>query len=416
MRAPFDPSSREREAREEMAATRVGRGTARALVGLPLALFACALMLEAVALARGESRLPAPLPPPPPTLAADRLFGAGNARLLAAAREIEHRLDEGSAIARAIRPWGQLALTAWLGFGNEEAYVGRGGLLVFRDDFDHSTRRAVAAGAGSERAARETAAFARALEERGIALLVVLAPAKPAVHPDRFGRASAAAPVEGPRDEPFARALAAAGVPLLEPSRLLRRSARARGEDLAYLERDTHWRPAAMDAVAREIALRLRALADLPVGERGRFHERSVTVEGIGDSLALLGLPTPLSRFGAERVEVARVEQADGSPWRPERAAPVLLLGDSFAAIYSQPELGFGAGGGLAERLSFHLGLPVDRILRNAGGATATREALAQELARDPTRLAGVRAIVWQLAARELTTGDWQATPLPAAE
>jgi hypothetical protein len=90
------------------------------------------------------------------------------------------------------------------------------------------------------------------------------------------------------------------------------------------------------------------------------------------------------------------------------------LLGDSFSAIYSRPELGFGGGAGLAERLADHLGLPVDRILRNSGGASETRAALAAELARDPARLAGVRAVVWELAAREVSRGDWRSIPLDA--
>ncbi len=91
----------------------------------------------------------------------------------------------------------------------------------------------------------------------------------------------------------------------------------------------------------------------------------------------------------------------------------MLLLGDSFSAIYSQPELGFGAGAGFGERLSFHLGLPVDRLVRNAGGASATRAALAEELRRDPARLDGVVAVVWQLAARELSQGTWDEAPMP---
>ena len=73
----------------------------------------------------------------------------------------------------------------------------------------------------------------------------------------------------------------------------------------------------------------------------------------------------------------------------------MLLLGDSFSAVYSQAELGWGTGAGLAERLSWHLGLPVDRIVRNAGGATAAREALAAALAAEPGRLDGVRVVVW---------------------
>jgi alginate O-acetyltransferase complex protein AlgJ len=135
-------------------------------------------------------------------------------------------------------------------------------------------------------------------------------------------------------------------------------------------------------------------------------------VEGIGDVARLLGLPERAARRWRESVETRRVLAADGAPWRPTHGAPVLLLGDSFTAVFSQGDLGWGGGAGLAERLSFHLGLPVDRIVRNAGGASATREALAAELASDPTRLDGVRVVVWQLAARELTQGAWRPVEL----
>ena len=82
--------------------------------------------------------------------------------------------------------------------------------------------------------------------------------------------------------------------------------------------------------------------------------------------------------------------------------------GDSFAAIYSASELGWGAGAGLPERLAARLGLPVDRIVQNAGGASATRERLARELAADPARLDGVRVVVWIFAAREWSRGAWR--------
>jgi alginate O-acetyltransferase complex protein AlgJ len=159
--------------------------------------------------------------------------------------------------------------------------------------------------------------------------------------------------------------------------------------------------------VARELALVLRGVAELPSGDTARFAESPLAVEGTGDTATLLGVAGLLGPAPRERVEIRPVTTADGAPYRPARGAPVLLLGDSFSAVFSQPDLGWGAGGGLAERLAFHLGLPVDRILRNAGGASATRRALADELARDPSRLDGVRVVVWQLAAREITQGEW---------
>ena len=104
-----------------------------------------------------------------------------------------------------------------------------------------------------------------------------------------------------------------------------------------------------------------------------------------------------------------------------------MLLGDSFTNIYSLESMGFGTHGGLAEHLSLALGWPIDRIARNAGGASATREALADDLARHdaivsrgdvpPTRerLADTKVVVWQFAMRELLSGDWRPVALPDA-
>ena len=187
---------------------------------------------------------------------------------------------------------------------------------------------------------------------------------------------------------------------------------RARETGASYLERDTHWRPEAMDEAARAVAVELRALADLPVGDPARFGESEATVDGTGDLDGLLGAAGGVPR---QRVTTRPVSTA-GARWRPERGAPVLVLGDSFTAVYSQGDLGWGAGAGFAERLAFHLGLAVDRIARNAGGASATREALAAELARDPSRLDGIAAVVWQLAAREISGGDWREVDLGSNE
>jgi alginate O-acetyltransferase complex protein AlgJ len=206
-------------------------------------------------------------------------------------------------------------------------------------------------------------------------------------------------------------AVAAAGVEVLDPSAALAR--RAAGGTATYLLADTHWRPETVDAVARELAIALRAGTELPTGDAARWREEVQAIDGLGDTAVLLDLPPRFTRSLRERVDVGRVVAADGGPWRPTRAAPILLLGDSFSAVFSQPDLGWGGGAGLAERLSLHLGLPVDRILRNAGGASATREVLADELARDPSRLDGVKVVVWELAARELSLGDWRPAALP---
>jgi alginate O-acetyltransferase complex protein AlgJ len=411
----YDPDAREREALAEVAATRISRPIGWALFLGFLLLVAIGPVSELVAaLGQRGSVWSDPWPSAGP--GASALAGS---RLAIA--EIERRADQETALVRAVRPWGQLGLTALVRYGNEKAYVGREGWLVYREDFDHLTgrsylerrRRADLRADSRALPIGRIAAFAAELERRGIALLLLPVPAKPSVHPESLAAPTPNETPRNPADADFAANLRARGVALLDPTDLLRGLADA---GPAYLRTDTHWRPEAMDAVARETAIRLRAVADLPVGAGGAPSEEVVGVEGSGDTAALLRLPPGARGFARERAEIRRVLGADGSPWRPGLGAPVLLLGDSFSAIYSQPELGFGAGAGFGERLSFHLGLPIDRLVRNAGGASATRAALAEELRRDPARLDGVVAVVWQLAARELSQGTWDEAPLPPAD
>ncbi|HSM14245.1 MAG TPA: hypothetical protein VLA66_09265 [Thermoanaerobaculia bacterium] len=395
---PFDPDARERHARAEMAATRIPAPVAAGLVGIFLLGLAVGPLLELRALAAGRSKVWAPLPSADGALASAR----------AAIDELEARYDERSELVRSARPVVQLLLSERLGYGNERAYLGRGGWLFFRPAFDHLALRPP-----PERVARATALairFRDALAERGIRLVVLPAPVKLAIEPGRFVASPPAPPVRPAAESEFLEILATAGVEILDPAARWREGERRHP---LYLERDTHWRPEAVDEVAGELAIRLRDLGVLPVGDPDRWSEVPLEVAGEGDLSRLLGLP-PAAGADAQRVTLRRVVDRAGALWAPERGAPVLLLGDSFAAVYSLPDLGWGSGAGLAERLALRLGLPVDRIVRNAGGASTTRAALAGELASDRSRLDGVRIVVWELATREITQGEWLDAPLPA--
>jgi len=139
------------------------------------------------------------------------------------------------------------------------------------------------------------------------------------------------------------------------------------------------------------------------VGER-------VAVTNLGDIASMLKLPDCERFFPAETVELKRLY----THFDPE--AEVLLLGDSFANIYSLPAMGWGEGGGLAEALGGRLGTPVDAILRNDSGAYTTRQLLANELKRGRDRLSGKSVVVWEFAIRELVNGNWKLIDLSLAE
>jgi alginate O-acetyltransferase complex protein AlgJ len=203
----------------------------------------------------------------------------------------------------------------------------------------------------------------------------------------------------------FRRRLAAAGVRVFDPAPLLMQRKMAAQGAPQYLETDTHWRPEAMEFVAQQLAASL----NLPATEAPPAPQlSSKQITGEGDIARMLKLPKGEGIDAPQTVTIRQVAAGDNF-WRPTRDADVLLLGDSFANIFSLEALGWGESAGLAEHLSAALGgRAIDTIVRNSDAAFASREMLANELARGRDRLAGKKVVIWEFAARELAFGNWK--------
>ncbi len=285
--------------------------------------------------------------------------------------------------------------------------------------------------------------------------------------------------LHNPSYQPFIEELEAEGVIVFDPSGLLLERKTEDGTT-QYLATDTHWRPEAMEAAAVKLADlisggRARRPAepqpavdgspnpppeeasvglagtrnhtqpetatptDLPslegwsrdsgtgVGSSppaegwpkagvGSLRRQPVQIAALGDISLMLDLPADQTIFPPEPVTIQQVLTDDGQFWRASEDAEVLVLGDSFSNIYSLEPMGWGESAGFIEQLSFHLGAPIDRLVRNDSGAFATRDMLSRELARGHDRLAGKRIVIWQFAARELAVGDWRIIPLELQE
>ncbi len=425
---------RARQAQREIGATRLARPLAWALTLVFLATIGTVPLAEEWvrlrALRAGEATEPLALVGLPSALleagrvALDDGIVAGNRRLQRSIDDAESRLEDGSFLRAWLLPRVQGRLLAWLGLGNEQVYAGRDGWLFYRADIDHVVGpgfleprvqgRRLRGGDAWEAPPRPDPLpvlidLERELGARGIDLIVMPTPVKPTVHPERFALRSPAPPEAVLRNASygeFVDRLREAGLSLFDPTPILLGVAREDGAT-AYLRTDTHWTPAAMEKVAEALAARLVDAHDLGP-EAPRYLERVAAVQADGDLTAMLRLPEGRELVAPERVRVRTVLDAAGASWRPVRQAPVLLLGDSFTNVFSDPRLGWGAAAGLAERLSFHLRRPLDRIAVNAGGAHASREALARDLGGARDRLTGTRVVVYQFAARELSQGDWR--------
>lgn len=311
-----------------------------------------------------------------------------------ALRAAEEALEEASWSRARVQPHGR-ALLVSLGFGNRKVVLGREGHLYYAPTLEALRTT------GDELPAAEAIEvirdFDRQLEALGVPLFVLVVPDKAEIRADAFG-------MTGPRlSNRYEEALRAAGVRVIPLPEF--------GAG-AFLEQDTHWAPGPVEATAQRIATVLadEALAGTDSDPK-RWQTESSEVSHEGDLVDLLTLPEPQHLFAPEEAEVKTVRDSEGRLFTPSGEAPVLLLGDSFTNIYSDPGLGWGEGAGLAAQLAKELGGDVDVIAHNGGGATRTRETLA----RRPQRLQGKKAVVWQLSLREFAEGSWEPVELPAA-
>lgn len=354
-------------------------------------------------------------------------LAAENRLVLAALDRFETRLDDEAILRHYLLPPVQVVLSGVLGAGNEQAYIGRGGWLLYRPDVDYVVGPGFLEAQVMERRRRggnawETAPrpdpmpaivrLARDLEERGIELLVMPTPVKPMILPAALvWRHTPAVPLQNPSWPGFVEALEEEGIDVLDVGRWM--AEMPSSEEALFLTTDTHWTPRAMEEVAKRLA---REISDRLPGatvESTALSRNTVAIEGTGDIASMLLLPDAQQLFPRQRVTVAVVTTADGDLWRPDPSAEVLLLGDSFTNVFSDPSLGWGQGAGLAEQLSYILARPIDRIALNAGGSSASRRALVDALVEDPDRLSAKKIVVYQFAARELSYGDWPVLILP---
>lgn len=332
-------------------------------------------------------------------------------------KRVERTLENDSVVSHWLLPRTQFVLTKLLGAGNEQVYLGSDHWLFYRQDVDHVTgppfldafrmKRRSQTSAVQPDPVKAIVDFRDQLAARGIELVLLPVPVKPGIDGEMFCSTAATHALQNQSFFEFKTHVEQQGVRMFDPTPLLMAQKAATGTPL-YLESDTHWRPETMEFVAEMLAEFLK----LPAPRQEitpTVSEKEIA--GRGDVAAMLKLPATENLYPREKVLIHQVNIGNAM-WRPSKDAQVLLLGDSFANVFSLEAMGWGESAGFAEHLSAALRRPLDCILRNSDAAFATREILSNELARGHDRLAGKKLVIWEFAARELSFGDWKLVDL----
>jgi hypothetical protein len=256
--------------------------------------------------------------------------------------------------------------------------------------------------------------FRDQLAQRGIKLLVVLAPNKASVYPEMLTRrAEGSAQPVNPKTIDIISALRKSGVEIVDLFGLFdeaRKSLSPGDNKRYYLVQDSHWSPDGVRLAAQAVA---EKILDSGWAEKGKvkYSLKPTTIERYGDVLKMMRVPQIESSFVSETLQSEQVIDSDiGKVYQDDPNSQILIIGDSFLRIYSRDEPG---SAGFIEHLAFELGFPLTSIVNDGGASTLVR----QELSRKPALLRNKKLVIWEFVERDIRFGTegWQQVPLPPA-
>ena len=327
-------------------------------------------------------------------------------------RAYERNLEDASVVARALRPLFQFAQFSWLRDGGEKVLVGRDGWLFYKPGCDDMLARPRPTANITNDAVAAITAFRDALAARGIHLLVVPAPNKESVYPDRLTRrvADGRSVMSAATSDVLAR-LKSANVECVDLFALFaeaRTNTAVSDAAALYLTQDSHWSPSGVALAAKIVARRLVELGWAKPGSV-EYSDRPASVERLGDVLHMLQSSRLERRATPERVPCLQAVRTDTTqPYRDDTNSPILILGDSFLRIYEQDEPG---SAGFIAHLAKELKQPLTSLVSDGGASTLVR----QELHRRPALLRNKQVVVWEFVERDIRLGTegWQPVPVP---
>jgi alginate O-acetyltransferase complex protein AlgJ len=174
-------------------------------------------------------------------------------------------------------------------------------------------------------------------------------------------------------------------------------AARAKGDapEPIYQRQDTHWSSRGLLLTAKVLAERVRQYPwwKERAGQGVSYTRKETTFSRYGDVYSRL--PERDKRgLKPESLAATQVLRPDGQPFEPDAESPIVVLGDSYGAVY---ELIDCQHAGVAAQLAAELGHSVDLVMSYGGGPTVRKT-----LMRAGEALGKKRLVIYLMSARDL--------------
>ena len=324
-------------------------------------------------------------------------------------RRFENDLERLSWFSQQLQPLMRYLQFIVLKDAGEKALLGKDGWFFYKSGVRYLTEPWPPRGHSSQKYENPLPAILRFrddLLERGIQLLVIPAPNKSSIYPEKL--TSRAKTISAPvytHTLQVIDLLRANNVDVLD---LFDLYSSQKNDFLCYLPQDTHWSPEGMRFAATTVAETLVSRGWITKGD-SQFERKIIGLRRYGDILRMLSNPMIERLYSPEELNCTQVVRSqDGRLFAPLPDAEILVMGDSFLRIYEQDE---PKSAGFTAHLAYELQQPIAAIIIDGGASTLVR----QQLSRKPDLLKNKKVVIWEFVERDIRFGleGWKVVPLP---
>lgn len=247
--------------------------------------------------------------------------------------------------------------------------------------------------------------FKQQLEQRGVDFLFVPIPTKLEVYPEKFDPAfdELAATIVNPSARKLLLALARQGVEVIDLLPAFLKAKSHAGEPL-FQHQDTHWTDRGLRLAAEHLGARIQQYPWYPELARHKrsFGLRETSFTRFGDLHSRLP-PAEQKKYKPETLPAQQVVGPDQQPYDDDPDSPIVLLGDSFTAVY---QLMDAEHAGVSAHVARGVGYPLDLVMSYGGGPNVRQKLLR----RGWESLGSKRLVIWMMTARDLYDywEDWE--------
>jgi hypothetical protein len=286
-----------------------------------------------------------------------------------------------------------------------KALAGQDGFLFYRNDLEYVTGGDLEKQRKGKNPLPVIVEFKKLLDEQGVDFLFVPVPTKLEIYPEQLE--PKLKPFSGQVINPAFRkllaSLASAGIEVVDLLPSLLRAKSAGDGELLFQHQDTHWSDRGLRLTADLLAARVKKYPWYQelAKQKISYDLRETSFTRFGDLQSRLP-PREQKKYTPETL-VANQVLAQGKPYEDDPDSPIVLLGDSFTAVY---ELTDAEHAGVSAHIARGIGYPLDLVMSYGGGPNVRQKLMR----RGVEALASKKLVIWLMTARDLFNywEDWE--------